>query len=79
MKKFGKWMAIGFIVQAIVTGVRFGLGKPQKDWASVTEADKKSPYFWFAFISTIIIGGIINIVLWPVAIIAEIYNTKKGL
>lgn len=78
MKKFGKWMTIGFVVQAIITGVRLGKGKTQKAWSTVTKEDMQSPWFWVGAIPTLIIGSIINIVLWPLSIFVEIYNTKKG-
>ena len=77
--KLKHYLGIGFIVQCMIIGARLGMGKTQKYWKEY-ECDryKKSPIFWIGVILAAMVGSIINIVLWPLSIVSEIYNTKKG-
>lgn len=71
-----KYLTIGAIVQVIIIGVRTALGKTKN---AITGLDKEDSAYKISFGIGLVIGLIFNIVLWPIAIIAEIYNTIKGI
>ena len=80
MSKFKKYLTIGACVQTIITTFRFGTCKVQNYWKeNVSEEDKKSPKFWLWNVLTFLAGVIVNVLLWPLAIICEIFNTKNGI
>ena len=66
------YLAIGLVVQLVITFMRVCVRKvtPELDFTSKEE--------WMAFVLTLVIGGIINIVTWPLAIFAEAYNIVRG-
>ena len=66
------YLAIGLIVQLVITFDRAFVRKvtPELGFTSLEE--------WVSFISTLIVGGAINIVLWPLSIIMEVYNIIRG-
>ena len=59
-----KYLIIGLIIQIIII---------------IERVLRKQIYieFYIGAISAILIGSIINIVLWPITILAEIYNILK--
>ena len=66
-----KYLAIGTIVQTTIIVLRTILGKTQK----VAKENKLKVTFWIG----VIVSCMINIVVWPLSIISEIYLTIKGL
>lgn len=66
------YLAIGLVVQLVITFMRVCVRKvtPELDFTSKEE--------WIGFVLTLVIGGMINIVTWPLAIIAEAYNIVRG-
>ena len=71
------WLKIGAVVQVLITSVRIALGKVQGPMKELYES--KSAIGWVVFITICPILMMINVILWPVAIIAEIYNTIKKI
>lgn len=64
-----KYLIIGLIIQIIII-IEKVLRKQIYDDSKFG----KTIEFYIGVISVILIGSIINIVLWPIAILAEIYN-----
>ena len=61
------YLLIGIIVELLIIGIRTIRGVAQ--WEDVD----------LPVILTVIVMGMINALIWPVTIIAEIYNTIKGV
>lgn len=66
------YLAIGLVVQILITFDRVCIRKvtPELGFTSWLE--------WAGFILVLIIGGIFNIVIWPITIVAEAFNIIRG-
>lgn len=73
------YLKIGAIVQTLVIVLRLALGKTQKVWKNIDKKFYRNPIFWVSFTIATIVGLIINIVSWPIGIVAEIHNTIKKI
>lgn len=60
------YLLIGFIIQMLIIGIRTIRGVA--DWSDFT--------IWTLL--GIVIMSVINILLWPITVIAEIINTIRG-
>lgn len=65
-----KYLLTGAIVQIIIITLRLALGKSQEAWKEI----KNSPMLCII----VLFLCMINIVLWPVAIIVEVISTING-
>ena len=66
-----KYLNTGLVVEAIVIVLRTILGKTQEPF----KEGKSSILFWIA----LLLGIVVNVVLWPITIIGQIFLTKEGL
>lgn len=66
------YLAIGLVVQLLITFERVCIRKVTPSLSDF------GPMDWVAFVGVLIIGGIANILSWPIAIIAEAYNIVRG-
>lgn len=66
-----KYLTTGLVVEAIVIVLRTILGKTQEPF----KEGKSSILFWIG----LLLGIVVNVVLWPITIISEIFLTKDGL
>ena len=66
------YLAIGLVVQLLITVERFLRGVVPTDFSDYGWVD------WATFVGVLIIGGISNILAWPFAVVAEIFNIKRG-
>ena len=67
------YLAIGLVVQLLITFERAVIRKVvPTDFSDFSCAD------WVTFVGVLIIGGIGNILAWPFALVAEIFNIKRG-
>ena len=66
------YLAIGLVVQLLITFERVCVRKVTPDLSDLEMLE------WVGFVATLIIGGIINIAIWPLTIIAEAYNIMRG-
>ena len=67
------YLLIGLIVQILVIAERIIRGV-------ATVADlPKTGIEWAGYIAGILFWGVINIALWPITIVCEINNIKKGV
>jgi hypothetical protein len=66
------YLLIGLTVQLVITFTRVFVRRvtPELDFDSWQE--------WAGFVLVLIIGGLINIVVWPFTVVAEVYNIKRG-
>ena len=72
------YLLIGTVVQVIITALRYALGK----WnISMLKQDtlKDTAICVICFLIGFISVAVFNIVLWPITIVTEIYNTIKGI
>ena len=65
------YLAIGLVVQLLITSERFLRGVVPTDFSSFDWMD------WVTFVGVLVIGGISNILAWPFALGAEIFNIKR--
>lgn len=66
------YLAIGLVVQLLITTERILRGVVPTDFSDFDWSD------WAMFVGVLIIGGISNILAWPFAVIAEVYNIARG-
>ena len=66
------YLAIGLVVQLLITVERFLRGVVPTDFSNFDWRD------WATFVGVLVIGGISNILAWPFALVAEIFNIKRG-
>ena len=66
-----KYLTTGLVVEAIIIVLRTILGKTQE----LFKEEKSNVFFWIV----LSLGIVVNVVLWPIAIICEIFLTKNGL
>lgn len=67
---FTTYLMIGVAVQIATTLARFVNGIVNIKDLGVVFAD---PYGTVAFIITLLLGGLVNVLLWPLTIICELY------
>lgn len=65
-----KYLITGVIVQIIIIVLRWALGKSKE----AIKENKTNEFFWIA----VAVGSAINILCWPISIVAEILATKEG-
>lgn len=66
------YLIIGVIVQACIL-IERAIRLPELLDFTGREGWK----FWVAYIATVIVGCAFNVLIWPVTIVAEIYNIYK--
>lgn len=67
------YLAIGLVVQLLITFERVVIRKvAPTDFSNYGWAD------WATFVCVLIIGGVSNILAWPFALGAEIFNIVRG-
>ena len=66
------YLAIGLVVQLLITFERACVRKV------VPELTFDGWFDVASFVITLILGGFINIVVWPLTIVAEVFNIKRG-
>ncbi len=66
-----KYLTTGVIVQIFIIVLRWVLGKSR----GIFKENKSNVFFW----TTLLLGAIVNIVLWPITIVSEIILTKEGI
>ena len=66
------YLAIGLAVQLLITFERVVIRKVTPSLSYF------GPMDWVMFVGVLIIGGISNILAWPITIVAEIFNIKRG-
>ena len=67
------YLAIGLVVQLLITFERVVIRRvAPTDFSNYSWAD------WGTFVCVLIIGGISNILAWPFALVAEIFNIVRG-
>ena len=66
------YLAIGLAVQLLITFERVVIRKVTPSLSDF------GPMDWVMFVGVLIIGGISNILAWPITIVAEIFNIKRG-
>lgn len=66
-----KYLTTGVIVQIFIIVLRWILGKSR----GIFKENKSNEFLWV----TLLFGAIVNIVLWPIAIVSEIILTKEGI
>lgn len=72
------YLLIGVAVQVIVTALRYALGKwDPRDLIQNTFKD--TLFCVICFLIGFISVGVCNVILWPLTIVTEIYNTIKGI
>lgn len=71
-----KYLIIGVVVQICIMIWRLCLNKVQGPMKDLYELH--SWIAWATFAVTLILGYAINILTWPLAIVAECYNTYTG-
>ena len=72
---FSTYLLIGLAVQIVIFIERFARGVATIE--DVKESFKSLPSA-IGFLATLLIGGFINVLTWPISIACEIYNTIKG-
>lgn len=69
------YIIIGAIIQMIIMIARRIRGVD----GELTYEDLHSKEFMIGYVSTIIVGMAINIILWPISVVCEIVHCKVGV